>query len=262
MLKSDPRSRVGADKVNELEDKIEKLKLQYEMFFSGIDNIDPGDKRIQIRTLITRLNELHIKNPAVRFRFQSLVGRFVSMNQYWTRIMREIEEGRLQRGLFRSRTLAPGEKPKSYYGDEAPDIEKIREDRRGAMEAVAYKPVVKEKMKRHDIRLREISEEDLADSSKMRHQRPLAGPSEGTEDEKPVTALDDKKIDRICDEYIEARREYLGNSTNIKKETIANQLGKQAEALRRKYNTEDITFRVIKKDGKVSLKPVVRKSKG
>ena len=268
MLKSDPRSSRGSAEIEELEDRIEKLRHSYDIFFSGLAHIDPSEKKIPIRRLISRLNEMHIKNPRIKFKFQSLVGRFVSLNQYWTRTLREIEEGRLTRGLFRS-TIAKREKAKAFFSREAPVWNHEDEDRSREMAAAVAlpeKPEKEEKSKRKDIRSRKITDADM-DTLKYKH--PLAGPDEAATTNNHDKAqqaggpqsdgLDDKKLDRIYNEYSQARRKQGATAKDIPKERLKVRLDRQVETLQKKYQGHDIDFRVVEKDGKVLLRPVVKK---
>ncbi len=264
MLKSDPRSSVGLREVAELEDRIEKIKHAYDVYFAGLDHIDPSDKKIRIRQIIAKLHEMHIKNPAVRFRFQSLVGRFVSLNQYWTRIQREIEEGRFQRSMFRSAINQP-DKPKAFFGKEPPKIASKEENAEHKREDLIGAPQEKDKTRRLDIRATTIDEKDMKNLS---HKRPLAGPSV---EEKSATAtsqtpspeksgcLNSGSVDRIYQEYNQARRQ-TGASGVVSKQALQNELDRQVGKLRKTYKDHDIDFKVVEKNGKVVLKPVVKKN--
>lgn len=227
MLKSDPNAGKGLREVEELEDRIEKLRLSFEQFFSGTNNIDPSDKKIAIQRLITRLNEMKVKNPRVRFRFQSMVGRFVSLNQYWTRTLRKLEEGTMTRGMFFRSSELQGKENKAYYGKDAPNLPK------------------------------EGNSETPQNSS--------TGSRSKTANETPNNAanasggMGEQKIDRIYSEYVAARKQNNDDNASVKKETLKKSLETQYDNLKRKYNTDNIDFKVVKKDGKVILRPVVKK---
>ncbi|RJO65491.1 MAG: hypothetical protein C4523_15935 [Myxococcales bacterium] len=273
MLKSDPRAKIGVNELDELEDRIEKLKHEYDLFFAGIEHMDPWEKKNGIRRLISKINEMHLKHPRLRFRFQSLAGRFVSLNQYWTRMMREIEEGHIQRTMFQSRIVKP-EQPKAFFGKEAPQFEADAGVNPSAELASMADPE-KDKMHRDDIRTVELDEQDL---QTLKHRRPLAGPEAGTASPpdharppatpRPETpapakaaneAIDARAVERIYGEYVAARRQNNEPVNGIKRETIARQLAAQAAKLREKYKSAEVDFKVVTKDGKVVLRPVVKK---
>lgn len=268
MLKTDPAANRGRRELEEMEDRIEKLKLHYDKFFSGVENIDPSEKKVAIRRLITRLNEMHVRNPVIRFRFQSLVGRFVSLNQHWTRTMRAIEEGTFQRNLFRT-PVQKGSTTKAYYGKTAPMLENETDEAKSQLDSVAaVDSTVQEKVRRQDIRVREIDENDI---DKLSKQRPLMGPgdsgvspSTASDSIKPAvskvaTGLDDGQVDKVYQEFIQARKA-SNDSTDVKKDTLKKQLDQQYKTLRKKYKSATIEFKVKNKDDKVIIKPIVKKT--
>lgn len=261
MLKSDARSRRGLAELEELEDRIEKLKQSFELFFSGVDNIDPTDKKVPIRRLITRLNEMHVKNPAIRFKFQSLVGRFVSLNQYWERTMRAIEDGRIERSYFRQ-PVKKGSEAKAYFSRQAPELGP--EETGTGLEALPVSgPQEKDRVRRSDIRTQEIDEDTLNNPDRMRHKRPLEGPDRGPKAEPPPSpparGLDETRIERVYQELVSARSEQ-GAPAAVNRDAVARQLRSQYDALREKYQGADIDFKVSTKDGRVVVKPIVKKA--
>ncbi len=274
MLKSDPRANTGLRELEELEDRIEKLRHSYDLFFAGIDNIDPTDKKAAIRRLISKLNEMRLANPRARFRFQSLAGRFVSLNQYWTRVMREIENGNYRRDIFRSRINKP-EEPKAFFGKEAPILETENdegESKRTALKAATEMAKERDKTRRYDVRVREISEDEI---DKLNHKRPLQGPEQpaprtappatppaAKPTPKPAAASNGSNgpdMNRIYDDYVSARKRASQNTGNIDKETLRREIDRQTQTLKKRYKTDHIDFRVVEKDGRVVLRPVVKK---
>lgn len=111
-----PRAESGPEKspkelVAELEERIEKLRVAFEKYFLGIDKRPPFDQRDQVVRIIRHLQGKRIAQPVVRFQFQGLVGRFNVFDTYWTRILRQIEEGTYQRDLFKARLREPQQRP-------------------------------------------------------------------------------------------------------------------------------------------------------
>ncbi len=272
MLKSDPRAKRGLELVNELEDRIEKIKHEYDIYFSGVSHLDPTDKKVAVRRIITRLNELRLGNPALRFRFQSLVGRFVSLNQYWTRIMRDIGEGRYSRDIFRANLKNKDGQAKAYFGKEAPvmpDQPNGDSPKMGAEQAGIGAPQLSDKIKREDIEMREISEKELRSikTEKIEVMDYSSVESFADEDKaapvpappKPVHSA----VDRLVEDYSSAqKRRGATPATPIERDTMKRQIEQRREKLQVKYGKEaEIDFRVSEKDGKVSLKPVIRKKK-
>ena len=100
--KADIVSDRGLD-LNDLEEAIEMLKVAYDRYFVGVDNMPPVRKH----EATTRLLREFLRRPPMRtvqkFRFNTLKGRLNTYEQYWNRIMRQIEQGTYKRLLSESR---------------------------------------------------------------------------------------------------------------------------------------------------------------
>ena len=92
-----------------LEGSITELIIKYEQYFLGIEKREPLKLCEDIERFIRRYNTAAIINTMFKFKFNTLVGKFNSYNQYWTRINRLIEEGKYSRDRFKmARHLAEG----------------------------------------------------------------------------------------------------------------------------------------------------------
>jgi hypothetical protein len=93
-----------------LEHSIAELVVKYEQYFLGIEKREPLKLCEDVERFIRRYNTATIVNTMYKFRFNSLVGKFNSYRQYWTRTNRLIEEGKYSRDRFKmARHLAEGE---------------------------------------------------------------------------------------------------------------------------------------------------------
>jgi hypothetical protein len=81
------------DLLDELEERIERLRIQYEKYFIGIEALEPHKEKAELAKIVRRLQTGATGNTAVKFRTQSIISRFVTYNHYWTRIQRKIEDG-------------------------------------------------------------------------------------------------------------------------------------------------------------------------
>lgn len=84
--------------LNEIEDGIRRLKIEYEIFFSGGSKKAPFELRWRIETMIKRYGEFGKTSFAQRFRYNSLVARFHSYSELWRRNLKNKEEGKLSYG--------------------------------------------------------------------------------------------------------------------------------------------------------------------
>ena len=89
-------------RIDEVERKVDRLRTLYESFFMGVERTPPNTLRREANRQVLELQQVPIGNATVRFRFQSVVQRWVMMTSYWNRTMREIEAGTYQRDVARA----------------------------------------------------------------------------------------------------------------------------------------------------------------
>jgi hypothetical protein len=83
----------------DMERRLDRLRSLYESFFSGIERMPPNTPRRELNRLMVETQQIPISNASMRFRFQSLLGKWVQHTNYWNRTMREIEAGTYRRDL-------------------------------------------------------------------------------------------------------------------------------------------------------------------
>jgi hypothetical protein len=94
--------------LEELENRLERLRALYEQYFMGIERIEPAIPRKDIDRRIYVLRREKIRNTAKRFKLQTIISRYNTFQQYWQRICREIESGTYKRHVIRAERIAPG----------------------------------------------------------------------------------------------------------------------------------------------------------
>ena len=85
-----------------LEKKLAVLKLEFDKYFSGVEKIEPSNLRGEVQKLVRQLSTLYINNTATKFKKDSVIAQYNSYNQYWSRILRQIEEGTYVRDVFKA----------------------------------------------------------------------------------------------------------------------------------------------------------------
>ncbi|HVY49212.1 MAG TPA: hypothetical protein VHB21_25150, partial [Minicystis sp.] len=95
--------------LEELENRIERLRALYEQYFMGIEKMEPQIPRKDVDRRIWILRREQIRNTGLRFKFQMLIQRYNTFQQYWARVAREIENGTYRRDVMRA-ALRVGEK--------------------------------------------------------------------------------------------------------------------------------------------------------
>lgn len=78
--------------------------------------------------------------------------------------------------------------------------------------------------------------------------------------EKPSTGKSVAEVDRLYNEFMEARKACNLDITNVSKEIIISAVEKQRPALQNKYGCTDIEFRVVVEDGKPKIKARPKKN--
>ncbi len=90
--------------IEELHSQIMRLKRHYEQFFSHNLDREPIELRKEVEQKILRYTARPTNNTALQFRLNTVVATFNSYRQYWDRMVRAIEEGRLRK---RAETSTP-----------------------------------------------------------------------------------------------------------------------------------------------------------
>ena len=80
--------------LDNIEDGIRRLKIEYEIFFSGGTKKVPYDLRWRVETMIKRYGDFGKLTFAQRFRYNTLVAKFHSYSELWRRNLKNKEEGK------------------------------------------------------------------------------------------------------------------------------------------------------------------------
>ena len=88
--------------LDELENRLDRLRSLYEQYFMGIEKIEPTVPRKDVDRRFWILRRTQIRNTARRFRLQTLVQRYNTFQQHWARVCREIENGTYVRHLLKA----------------------------------------------------------------------------------------------------------------------------------------------------------------
>lgn len=88
--------------LEDLETRVERLRSLYEQYFLGIEKIPPQVAQKDVDRRIHILRREQIRNTARRFKLQTIIQRYNTFQQYWMRIMREIENGTYRRHVLRA----------------------------------------------------------------------------------------------------------------------------------------------------------------
>jgi hypothetical protein len=85
-----------------LEIKLTQLKLDYEKYFLGARPTEPAQQRSEVQKLVIKWSNTRITNTAMRFKFNSLNGRYQAFKRQWDNILRQIDAGTYKRHVFKA----------------------------------------------------------------------------------------------------------------------------------------------------------------
>lgn len=113
--------------IAQLEQNLNELIIKYEQFFLGLEKREPLRLLETVERLSRKYANVKIVNTMLKFKYNSLVSRFCSYKQYWSRIVRLMEEGKYSRDRFRmtmhQRPDSPGSGgPPAPAGDAGEDL--------------------------------------------------------------------------------------------------------------------------------------------
>lgn len=85
-----------------LEIKLNQLKLDYEKYFLGTRPTEPAQLRSEVQKTVIKMSNTRITNSAIRFKFNSLNGRYQAFKRQWDTVLRQIEAGTYKRHVFKA----------------------------------------------------------------------------------------------------------------------------------------------------------------
>jgi len=89
--------------LSELEVRLERLRSLYEQYFVGLEKIEPAVARKDVDRRFWEFRKIKVRNTAKRFKLQTLIQRYNTLQQYWMKVCRQIENGTYVRHLARAK---------------------------------------------------------------------------------------------------------------------------------------------------------------
>jgi hypothetical protein len=91
------------DQLSRIEEDIRRLKVEFDIYFSGGSKRPPYDTKLRVESHLKRLSDDRTLNFAQRYHLNSIQTRYASFRQLWRRTLQDREEGR---GAVAARTQA------------------------------------------------------------------------------------------------------------------------------------------------------------
>ncbi len=140
MAKREKIDRGLEQTMDEFEQRLFVLKIDYEKYFSGIERIEPLRERDDLKRLLRELTIQPVLATRQKHRLRTLRARFASMELYWTRNLVQIERGTHPKMKFRA-DLADRARQATAAAPEAAPAVRRREPSAEEREDAAYKAV-------------------------------------------------------------------------------------------------------------------------
>jgi hypothetical protein len=260
-----------AQQLDELANKIERLKTLYEQYFMGIEKVEPQTSRKEVTRVMLQLQQQSIRNTALRFKFNTMLQKWNIYVTYWNRVLREIENGTYVRHLQKVKRKAERE------GRELPSemgFNRVRhpsgsfsvEGETGGGEGG--------KSQFHDIdtgqgpKTRQHDDLDLEEVwDQLAAPRAAAPPPPPPRRAMPpplppalpkIPGMNEQDLRKLHQRYVEAQKA-SGAPATVKYETLVHSLARQVPELLRQTGVKAVRFDVAVEKGKPVLKAFPQK---
>lgn len=119
------------NEIAQLEVNLDRLRALYEQYFLGIERIEPSVARKTVDRQFWAMKRVVVRNTARRFRFQTLVQRYNTLQQHWMKVCRQIENGTYVRHVQRAKrrseeTALTAAARRRFKGTDAQEKDEVR----------------------------------------------------------------------------------------------------------------------------------------
>jgi hypothetical protein len=90
------------EEIKMLEIRLNQLKLDYEKYFLGSRPTEPAMQRAEVQKMFVKWSNTRITNTALRFKFNSVHGRYQAFKRRWDDTLRQIDAGTYKRHVFKA----------------------------------------------------------------------------------------------------------------------------------------------------------------
>ena len=237
-----------AERLSEIDRKIERLRSLYESFFSGSERRPPETPRRELNRLMLEMQQVQIRNAGLRFRFQTVSQRWTLFTTYWNRTMREIEAGTFRKDLAKAqRRLAQRGEPLTEGEAQALGIPLSR-----------VKAFVERQNRYLPARATTEPESERTTVTSAAPLPPAAAASKPTPPPpKPaptVPGMAEEEILTLQRRYNEAQAGLKTSARPITVDKLKGMLSQRVPEILRQHGAERVQFDVATKDGRVVLK--------
>lgn len=241
---SNPDQEIGSE-IEQLEKDMHELRATYELYYMGVEKLEPAAQRDLIKAKLRRWQELKPRNTALKFKIQQLKARLISLENYWQRTNRQREAGTYHRDR------AKVERREAKLAQAQLQAEREKNPRQATVHGAEAPPVQGQLLNSQDLQMGRARADTRAAGDKPSMARPSARSAED---------LTDPKLRRLYQTYMGARRR-CGETTDLRYEDMAASLRKQVPRLMQQTGAGSVEFKVVIRAGKAVLKALPKNDK-
>ena len=118
------------DQLGRIEEDIRRLKVEFDIYFSGGAKRPPYDTKLRVESHLKRLHDDRTLNFAQRYHLNSIQTRYASFRELWRRILQDREEGRgsnISRAQARERESTPFARSEFACTDVRHDVRTVKD---------------------------------------------------------------------------------------------------------------------------------------
>jgi len=236
------------EELKQIDFEIRRLKVQYDLYFTGTHPRPPHDQREALGRQLRRFQGVSMTNMAERFLYNSVVNKFNTFQELWIKMTRIKEEGarvhplaaRIARRFGKNGAAgSPGQPPSSVQaaGTPAPaEAAGPGATASGAGTASAGPTTASAAGSRAT---NAAAPGDAAARQEAWRIRPAGG--------------DDPELRALYESYLKARLG-AGEARPVPFDNFAREVARHAAAIQGKADCEAVEFRIYSRDNKVTLK--------
>ena len=239
--------------IDSLGPKVERLKALYEQYFMGIERIPPATLRKDVDRNFWRLRRERINNTGLRFRYQQVLQRYNTYQQYWQRVMRDIERGTYRRSVARAARKFDKEALRAVAGKEGVRAAERQTAQDGSDEAPTPPrgmPVASD--------IGRLADQATAALMGNSPQKPAAGATRPLPVPRAPGGSDEAAA--IHQRLMAAKRANGEGGGNVDVNKLRRSLDRQRQQLQQQHGKDKrIDFEVVDRDGRTMIRPIVRR---
>jgi len=223
------------EELKQIDFEIKRLKVQYDLYFSGASPRPPHDQRDALARQLRRFQGVSMTNMSERFLYNSVVNKFNTFQELWIKMTRIKEEGARMHPLAARAGRRPGGPGATTPAAGASANAATNPGAAGAAAAEAAgasKPAAASAAARA-----------AAAAGAAAHEAWRIRPAGG----------DQPELRALYDSYLKARRG-VGESRPVAFDTFAREVARHAATIQGKSDCEAVEFRIYSRDNKVTLK--------